>query len=106
MAVTTASPSVRGTVSPRSERRWRWAARPALQGPALADLARLDDSAFRTLFAKSPVKRIGRNRFVRNVLYAIGNSADATLRDVAQSLCNDPDPTVADAARWAVARLG
>ena len=82
------------------------AARPALQGPALADLARLDDSAFRTLFAKSPVKRIGRDRFVRNVLYAIGNSADETLRDVAQSLSHDPDPTVADAARWAAARLG
>ncbi|MEY3259822.1 MAG: hypothetical protein RIT46_651, partial [Pseudomonadota bacterium] len=82
------------------------AARPALQGPALADLARLDDSAFRTLFAKSPVKRIGRDRFVRNVLYAIGNSGDQTLRETAQSLCNDPDPTVADAARWAVERLG
>jgi epoxyqueuosine reductase len=82
------------------------AARPSLQGPALADLARLDDSAFRTLFAKSPVKRIGRDRFVRNVLYAIGNSADATLRETAQSLCADPDPTVADAASWAVGRLG
>jgi len=82
------------------------AARPALQGPDLADLARLDDSAFRTLFAKSPVKRIGRDRFVRNVLYAIGNSGDATLRDVAQSLCDDLDPTVADAARWAAGRLG
>jgi epoxyqueuosine reductase len=82
------------------------AARPALQGRALADLARLDDTAFRTLFAKSPVKRIGRDRFVRNVLYAMGNSADATLRDVAQSLSHDPDPTVADAARWAAARLG
>ena len=82
------------------------AARPALQGPALADLARLDDTAFRTLFAKSPVKRIGRDRFVRNVLYAIGNSGDGALAEVAQSLCNDPDPTVADAARWAVGRLG
>lgn len=82
------------------------AARPALQGPALADLARLDDTAFRTLFAKSPVKRIGRDRFVRNVLYAIGNSADATLAEVAQSLCNDRDPTVAEAASWAVGRLG
>jgi epoxyqueuosine reductase len=71
--------------------------------PRLADLARLDDASFRTLFSGSPVKRIGRDRFVRNVLYAIGNSADFTLLPVARALCDDPDATVADAARWAVA---
>ncbi len=73
--------------------------------PRLADLARLDDAAFRTLFAGSPVKRIGRDRFIRNVLYAIGNSADPGLRPSAAALLSDPDPTVADAARWALAHL-
>ena len=71
----------------------------------LADLAALDDAAFRALFAKSPVKRIGRNRFVRNVLYAIGNSADHALIPNAAALITDPDPVVADAARWALSRL-
>ena len=52
------------------------------------------------------IKRIGRDRFVRNVLYAIGNSGDARLYSAAQALMDDPDPAVADAARWAVARLG
>jgi epoxyqueuosine reductase len=80
--------------------------RPALTAPALADLATLDDAAFRTLFAKSPIKRIGRDRFVRNVLYAIGNSGAPDLRGVADGLCEDPDAAVADAARWAVGRLG
>ena len=79
--------------------------RPALTAPALADLAQLDDASFRTLFAKSPIKRIGRDRFVRNVLYAIGNSGEPALRGVAERLCADPDAAVADAARWAVARL-
>ena len=83
----------------------RLQARAALERPQLADLAALDDAGFRTLFAKSPVKRIGRDRFVRNVLYAIGNSGDAGLGTVAQALTQDPDPVVADAARWAVARL-
>jgi epoxyqueuosine reductase len=73
--------------------------------PALADLAGLDDAAFRAMFAGSPIKRIGRDRFVRNVLYAIGNSGDRTLRAAAQALVEDPDPAVADAARWAVGRL-
>ncbi len=71
----------------------------------LAELALLDDAAFRARFAGTPVKRTGRNRFVRNVLYAIGNSGDPALRDVAASLVDDPDATVADAARWAAARL-
>ncbi|MDF1855082.1 tRNA epoxyqueuosine(34) reductase QueG [Pseudooceanicola sp.] len=73
--------------------------------PKLADLVGLDDAGFRARFAGSPVKRIGRDRMVRNVLYAIGNSGDAALKPAAQRLCEDPDPAVADAARWAVARL-
>ncbi len=73
--------------------------------PRLADLAGLDDPAFRALFAGSPVKRIGRDRLVRNVLYAIGNSADPALLPSAAAHLSDPDPTVADAARWAIARL-
>ncbi len=80
-------------------------ARDELRAPPLAQLAALDDAAFRALFRKSPVKRIGRHRFVRNVLYAIGNSGDPGLRDVAERLTLDPDPVVADAATWAVGRL-
>ncbi|RZJ85172.1 MAG: tRNA epoxyqueuosine(34) reductase QueG, partial [Brevundimonas sp.] len=80
-------------------------ARDALISPRLADLAALDDTAFRALFSKSPVKRIGRNRFVRNVLYAIGNSGDADLDPSAQALTVDPDPVVKDAAEWALSRL-
>lgn len=80
-------------------------ARADLKAPALAALARLDDQSFRQTFTKSPIKRIGRDRFVRNVLYAIGNSGQPQLRAVAQALCDDPDPAVADAAKWAVARL-
>ena len=81
------------------------AGRPDLRAPALADLAALDDAAFRRLFAGGPVKRIGRNRFVRNVLVAIGNSNDPALRPAAQRLLADPDPVVAEAAEWALARL-
>lgn len=73
--------------------------------PPLAELAALDDAAFRARFAGSPIKRIGRDRMVRNVLYAIGNSGDPTLAPAARMLCNDPDPTVAEAARWALERL-
>ena len=83
----------------------RYAAREDLIAPKLAELAVLDDAAFRALFSGSPVKRIKRGRFVRNVLYAIGNSGDGTLREVAQGLSEDEDVVVADAARWAVARL-
>ncbi len=74
-------------------------------GGTLAELAVLDDTAFRLRFSGSPIKRIGRDRFVRNVLYAVGNSGDVRLRAVAQRLCEDDDAAVADAARWAVARL-
>ena len=73
--------------------------------PLLAELAGLDDAAFRARFAGSPIKRIGRERMVRNVLYAIGNSGLPGLRAVAAGLVGDPDPAVADAAAWAVARL-
>jgi epoxyqueuosine reductase len=83
----------------------RYAGRPELQSPKLAELARLDDTGFRAMFSGSPIKRIGRGRFVRNVLYAIGNSDDTGLRAAAQALTEDEDPTVADAARWAVERL-
>jgi epoxyqueuosine reductase len=80
-------------------------ARPDLQSPPLADLAALDDASFRAFFSGSPIKRIGRDRFVRNVLYAIGNSGDVALMGSAQSLVDDPAAEVADAARWAVKRL-
>src|SRR5499433_3526492 len=71
----------------------------------LADLARLDDAAFRAMFAKSPVKRTGRDRFVRNVLIAIGNSGDAVLAAEAEWLLGDRSPLVRGAAVWALARL-
>ncbi len=80
-------------------------ARETLRAPRLADLAALDDAAFRALFAKSPVKRIGRDRFVRNVLYAIGNSGDAALADAARARLSDDNPVVRDAAGWALDRL-
>ncbi|QUD87323.1 tRNA epoxyqueuosine(34) reductase QueG [Phenylobacterium montanum] len=89
----------------RASREMALQAREALKAPALADLARLDDAAFRALFAKSPVKRIGRDRFVRNVLYAIGNSADPALAETAQALRDDASDVVRDAAAWAVAQL-
>lgn len=75
-------------------------------GGDLAELVQLDDAGFRQRFSGSPIKRIGRDRFIRNVLYAIGNSGLAELIPAAQGLEQDPDATVADAARWAVARLG
>ncbi len=73
--------------------------------PDLVALCALDDAGFRARYSGSPIKRIGRNRFVRNVLYAIGNSGSPRLADAARALVDDPDPTVADAARWAVDRL-
>ena len=73
--------------------------------PELAELAALDDAGFRARFAGSPIRRIGRDRFLRNVLYAIGNSGLPMLIPAAEALRDDPDPTVAEAARWAIARL-
>jgi len=81
------------------------AARAQLRSPRLADLARLDDAAFRALFAKSPVKRLGRTRFIRNVLIAIGNSGDADLADEAERLLGDVSPLVRGMAVWALGRL-
>ena len=89
----------------QSGRELRLAARGALRGPALADLAALDDAAFRALFAKSPVKRIGRDRFVRNVLYAIGNSATPALAEAATARLDDASPLIRGAAVWALSRL-
>jgi len=81
------------------------AAREDLTAPLLAELAALDDAAFRAKFSGSPIKRIGRNRFARNVAIAIGNSAAPALLQAAQALAADEDPVVAEAGAWAVARL-
>ncbi|MCA0013904.1 tRNA epoxyqueuosine(34) reductase QueG [Mesorhizobium sp. B292B1B] len=81
------------------------AAREDLREPALADLLRLDDTAFRAFFSGSPIKRIGRDRFVRNVLIAAGNSRDAALSDAVRALLADASPVVRGAAIWALARL-
>jgi epoxyqueuosine reductase len=83
----------------------RLAARDELRAPDLASLARLDDVAFRALFSKSPVKRIGRDRFIRNVLIAIGNSNDGALAADAKHLLDDESPLVRGAAVWALSRL-
>lgn len=86
-------------------RETKLAARDELRAPELADLARLDDAAFRTLFTKSPVKRIGRDRFIRNVLIAIGNSGDGALAVEAERLLDDASPLVRGAAVWALSQL-
>jgi epoxyqueuosine reductase len=80
-------------------------AREELKAPFLADLAALDDAGFRALFRKSPVKRIGRNRFLRNVMIAIGNSGDAALADCARRALQDESPLVRGAAIWALSQL-
>ena len=80
----------------------RYAPRDDLRAPNLAKLVQLDDQGFRDRFSGSPIKRIGRDRFVRNVLYAIGNSGDAGLIEMARSLVDDPDAAVSDAAKWAL----
>jgi epoxyqueuosine reductase len=80
-------------------------AREALRAPKLAELARLDDAAFRALFSRSPVKRTGRDRFVRNVAIAMGNSGDRTLAVEAERLLDDASPLVRGAAVWALGRL-
>ncbi len=79
--------------------------RAELAAPRLADLLGLDGAAFRALFAGSPIKRIGRDRFIRNCLYAAGNSGDPALLGAVQRLLRDPDPAVVDAADWAFDRL-
>jgi epoxyqueuosine reductase len=80
-------------------------ARQELRAPELAALATLDDTAFRKLFSKSPIKRIGRDRFLRNVLIAIGNSGDNALATHAERLLHDQSPLVRGAAVWALSRL-
>ncbi len=82
-----------------------YAARPELARPRLADLAALDDAAFREVFAGSPIKRIGRDRFLRNVLTAIGNSGDAALAESARARLGDGSALVRGAAVWALSRL-
>jgi epoxyqueuosine reductase len=83
----------------------QFAAREALLRPALRDLARLDDAAFRVLFRGSPIKRIGRDRFLRNVLIAIGNSGDPALAGEVEAWLGDPSPLVRAMAVWALSRL-
>ena len=80
--------------------------RAELTAPRLDELLALDDAGFRKLFSGSPIKRIGRNRFVRNCLYAAGNSGDPTLVKPVRALLDDPDPVVAEAASWALRELG
>ncbi|QDL92707.1 tRNA epoxyqueuosine(34) reductase QueG [Paroceanicella profunda] len=84
----------------------RYAAQAGTVAPPLADLAALDDTAFRARFSGSPIKRIGRDRFLRNVLYAIGNSGQPALAAAARPHLQDADPVVRDAAGWALSRLG
>ncbi|MCX7382673.1 MAG: tRNA epoxyqueuosine(34) reductase QueG [Alphaproteobacteria bacterium] len=81
------------------------AALPQNVAPPLGELAGLDEAAFRARFAASPIKRIGRARFIRNVLIAIGNSADLSLAPAARHLAGDADPVIAEAAAWALGRL-
>jgi epoxyqueuosine reductase len=83
----------------------RLASRADLDAPPLAELARLDDAGFRARFAGTPIKRTGRNRFLRNVLIAIGNSRDPRLIEAARPLAADPSPLVRGAAAWALSRL-
>lgn len=79
--------------------------RAELTAPRLAELLALDDAGFRRLFSGSPIKRIGRDRFVRNCLYAAGNSGESALLAQVEPLTTDPDPVVVDAADWAKAKL-
>ncbi|HVT55278.1 MAG TPA: tRNA epoxyqueuosine(34) reductase QueG [Xanthobacteraceae bacterium] len=81
------------------------AARGENRAPRLAELAKLDDAAFRARFAKSPIKRTGRDRFIRNVLIAIGNSGDVSLAADAERLLADESPLVRGAAVWALSKL-
>jgi epoxyqueuosine reductase len=88
-----------------ASRETKLAARAALRAPQLTELARLDDAGFRALFTKSAIKRIGRARFIRNVLIAIGNCGDPALASDAERLLDDASPLVRGAAVWALGRL-
>ena len=90
-----ASPTTEPALQPRSD----------LTAPRLAELAMLDDAAFRRHFSGSPIKRTGRDRFLRNVLIAIGNAGEATLVPVAQRQLTDASPLVRAMAVWALSRL-
>ncbi len=89
----------------QKSREMQFRAREELHRPRLADLARLDDAAFRALFRGSPIKRIGRDRFVRNVLIAIGNAGDAALAVEPERLLDDASPLVRAMAVWALSKL-
>ncbi len=82
-----------------------FAARAELSAPALADLLALDDAGFRKVFAGSPIKRIGRDRLVRNCAIAAGNSGDGTLTQPLRALLNDGSDVVSEAAEWALGEL-
>ena len=88
-----------------ASREIKFAAREDLIAPALADLLQLDDATFRTKFSGSPVKRIGRESFIRNCLIAAGNSADQNLRPAITPLLQDPSPIISEAAQWALKEL-
>nr|WP_247718017.1 tRNA epoxyqueuosine(34) reductase QueG [Qipengyuania proteolytica] len=88
-----------------AHRHLKLAPREELQAPELAAFLAFDDAGFRQFFSGSPIKRIGRDRFVRNCLYAAGNSGAASLVAPVETLLEDPDPVVAEAARWALVRL-
>jgi epoxyqueuosine reductase len=90
----------------QTSREIAYRARKELEAPRLGELLALDDAAFRALFAKSPIKRIGRDRFVRNVLIAAGNSNDSALIPPVEALLQDSSPLVAEMAHWALAQLG
>jgi len=79
--------------------------RAELAAPRLADLLALDDADFRTMFAGSPIKRIGRDRFIRNCLISAGNSGEAKLAPIIAGHLSDPDPVIAEAAAWALERI-
>ena len=89
----------------RASRELRLQARPALAEARLQDLVGLSDPDFRALFAKNPIKRLGRDRFIRNVLYALGNTRDARHADAIGQLVEDPSPVVRGAAVWALRRV-
>ena len=80
-------------------------AREDLTSPKISELLQLDDAAFRDYFRKSPIKRIGRDRFIRNVLIAAGNTGAITLVGPVENLLDDPSPLVRAMAIWAVQRL-
>lgn len=89
----------------QESREMRLQARDSLDAPGLAELAALDDEGFKALFHRTAVRRIGRERLLRNVLYAIGNSGDASLRPAAERALGEADPVVREAAEWALRRL-